>query len=58
MPETIRNYLSSCGVLEQCVRILRDTEDDDGMISEFLGVISAMIVTSTFFLFCNMSLFR
>jgi len=45
--ETIRMFIAQNGLLEVGVGILRDTEDDDGLVAEFFGIIGSLISTKT-----------
>eukprot|EP01125_Pyxidicula_operculata_P004448 TRINITY_DN1684_c1_g1_i2.p1 TRINITY_DN1684_c1_g1~~TRINITY_DN1684_c1_g1_i2.p1 ORF type:complete len:505 (-),score=125.74 TRINITY_DN1684_c1_g1_i2:581-2095(-) len=48
--EDIRMWLASNKIIERCVNILKNTEDDDGMILEFVGIMNAISQTKTI---CN-----
>lgn len=47
--EDIRLSLIASGLYDYCLKVLRETEGDDGMVREFLGTLNALLLTRTAF---------
>ena len=43
--EDIRLSLIASGLYDYCLKVLRETEEDDGMVREFLGTLNALLLT-------------